>query len=69
MPCRPICRPAFEDLTLCVGEGFAGPPFSEVAHIDLLLGWKDGPVGQATGTGHGTSHGPGTSWSSSTSGR
>ena len=35
------------DLTLCVGEGFAGPPFSEVAHIDLLLGWKDGPVGRA----------------------
>jgi 4-hydroxy-tetrahydrodipicolinate synthase len=36
-----------EDLTLCVGEGFAGPPFSEVAHIDLLLGWKTGPVGKA----------------------
>jgi 4-hydroxy-tetrahydrodipicolinate synthase len=35
------------DLTLCVGEGFAGPPFSEVAHIDLLLGRKDGPVGTA----------------------
>jgi formaldehyde-activating enzyme len=39
--------PHFEDLALCVGEGFAGPPFSEVAHIDLLLGWKDGPVGRA----------------------
>lgn len=39
--------PQLEDLTLCVGEGFAGPPFSEVAHIDLLLGWKDGPVGRA----------------------
>jgi 4-hydroxy-tetrahydrodipicolinate synthase len=37
----------FQDLTLCVGEGFAGPPFSEVAHIDLLLGKKDGPVGRA----------------------
>jgi len=36
-----------ENLTLCVGEGFAGPPFSEIAHIDLLLGWKDGPVGKA----------------------
>jgi 4-hydroxy-tetrahydrodipicolinate synthase len=35
------------DLTLCVGEGFAGPPLSEVAHIDLLLGRKDGPVGRA----------------------
>jgi formaldehyde-activating enzyme len=30
-----------------VGEGFAGPPFSEVAHIDLLLGLQDGPVGRA----------------------
>jgi 4-hydroxy-tetrahydrodipicolinate synthase len=39
--------PRFEDLTLCVGEGFAGPPFSEIAHIDLLLGKKDGPVGRA----------------------
>jgi 4-hydroxy-tetrahydrodipicolinate synthase len=36
-----------EDLTLCVGEGFAGPPLSEVAHIDLLLGEKEGPVGKA----------------------
>ena len=33
--------PAIGDLTLCVGEGFAGPPFSEIAHIDLLLGLKD----------------------------
>ncbi len=39
--------PHFEALTLCVGEGFAGPPFSEIAHIDLLLGTKDGPVGKA----------------------
>jgi 4-hydroxy-tetrahydrodipicolinate synthase len=39
--------PHLEDLTLCVGEGFAGPPFSEIAHIDLLLGWKEGPVGRA----------------------
>jgi 4-hydroxy-tetrahydrodipicolinate synthase len=40
----PAC---LEDLTLCVGEGFAGPPLSEIAHIDLLLGKKDGPVGKA----------------------
>ncbi len=39
--------PELQELTLCVGEGFAGPPFSEVAHIDLLLGRKDGPVGRA----------------------
>ena len=35
------------NLTLRVGEGFSGPPFSEIAHIDLLLGRLDGPVGQA----------------------
>ncbi len=39
--------PELQELTLCVGEGFAGPPSSEVAHIDLLLGRKDGPVGRA----------------------
>jgi 4-hydroxy-tetrahydrodipicolinate synthase len=33
--------------TLKVGEGFAGPPFEELAHVDLLMGLKDGPVGQA----------------------
>ena len=33
--------------TLKVGEGFAGPPFEELAHVDLLLGVKDGPVGRA----------------------
>jgi 4-hydroxy-tetrahydrodipicolinate synthase len=30
-----------------VGEGFAGPPFQELAHVDLLIGRKDGPVGRA----------------------
>ncbi|UCC62970.1 MAG: formaldehyde-activating enzyme [Anaerolineae bacterium] len=39
--------PTIGDLTLRVGEGFAGPPFQEIAHIDLLLGLKDGPVGRA----------------------
>ncbi len=39
--------PQLQDLTLCVGEGFAGPPFSEVAHVDLLLGRREGPVGRA----------------------
>jgi 4-hydroxy-tetrahydrodipicolinate synthase len=33
--------------TLKVGEGFAGPPFQELAHVDLLMGLKDGPVGRA----------------------
>lgn len=35
------------DWTMKVGEGFAGPPFQELAHIDLLIGLKDGPVGRA----------------------
>jgi 4-hydroxy-tetrahydrodipicolinate synthase len=32
---------------LKVGEGFAGPPFHELAHVDLLIGLADGPVGRA----------------------
>ncbi len=32
---------------LRVGEGFAGPPFHEIAHVDLLIGRRDGPVGRA----------------------
>lgn len=45
---RPAAAPtAIEDMTLLVGEGFAGPPFYELAHVDLLLGRKDGPVGKA----------------------
>jgi len=36
-----------DGFTLKVGEGFAGPPFQELAHVDLLLGVKDGPVGRA----------------------
>jgi 4-hydroxy-tetrahydrodipicolinate synthase len=36
-----------EDFTLRVGEGFSGPPFFEIAHIDLLLGVREGPVGRA----------------------
>ena len=32
---------------LKVGEGFAGPPFQELAHVDLLLGLREGPVGRA----------------------
>jgi len=35
------------DFTMKVGEGFAGPPIYEIAHIDLLIGVKDGPVGMA----------------------
>jgi 4-hydroxy-tetrahydrodipicolinate synthase len=34
------------DLTLRTGEALSGPPFFEIAHIDLLLGLRDGPVGR-----------------------
>ncbi len=36
-----------DGFTMKVGEGFAGPPFQELAHVDLLIGLKDGPVGRA----------------------
>ncbi len=36
-----------EDFTLRIGEGFCGPPFFELAHVDLLLGVQEGPVGRA----------------------
>ncbi len=35
------------DFTMLVGEGYAGPPDFEIAHVDLLVGLKDGPVGAA----------------------
>ncbi|MGD8859574.1 MAG: formaldehyde-activating enzyme [Myxococcales bacterium] len=43
-------RPAAErdeDLVLRAGEGLAGPPSFELAHIDLLIGLRQGPVGRA----------------------
>jgi len=46
-PVCPKTPPDFGDLSFRNGEAFSGPPSSEVAHIDLLLGWKDGPVGTA----------------------
>lgn len=36
-----------KNFTIKVGEGFAGPPMTEVAHIDLLIGKKGGPVSSA----------------------
>jgi 4-hydroxy-tetrahydrodipicolinate synthase len=38
---------AVDGFAMKVGEGFAGPPFQELAHVDLLVGLKDGPVGRA----------------------
>lgn len=47
LPATPSTPVEIGDFTLKVGEGFAGPPLQEVAHIDLLIGRKDGPVGRA----------------------
>lgn len=35
------------DFTLKTGEAFSGPPVSEVAHIDLIMGLRKGPVEKA----------------------
>ncbi len=56
----PTTPAVIEDLTMRVGEGFAGPPFQELAHVDLLLGLRDGPVGRAVEralAGHGPERG------------
>ena len=42
--------PVIADFDLRVGEGFAGPPFFELAHVDLLLGQRGGPVSKAIDT-------------------
>jgi 4-hydroxy-tetrahydrodipicolinate synthase len=46
-PKVPYTPKSITDFTMKVGEGFAGPPVFEVAHIDLLIGIKEGPVGMA----------------------
>ncbi|MEE9151108.1 MAG: 4-hydroxy-tetrahydrodipicolinate synthase [Thermoplasmata archaeon] len=46
-PAVPFTPERITDFTMKVGEGFAGPPIFEIAHIDLLIGVKDGPVGYA----------------------
>lgn len=43
----PATPDVVSDFTLRVGEGFAGPPMQELAHVDLLIGMVDGPVGRA----------------------
>jgi 4-hydroxy-tetrahydrodipicolinate synthase len=43
-PATPITPLKIQNFTMKVGEGFAGPPIFEVAHIDLLIGKVGGPV-------------------------
>jgi 4-hydroxy-tetrahydrodipicolinate synthase len=47
VPAVPYTPEHVEGFALRVGEGFAGPPFFELAHIDLLLGERRGPVDKA----------------------
>lgn len=46
-PAVPYTPSKITEFSMKVGEGFAGPPAFEIAHIDLLIGVKDGPVGMA----------------------
>jgi 4-hydroxy-tetrahydrodipicolinate synthase len=46
----------FGGFALRIGEGFAGPPFFELAHIDLLLGEHGGPVDKAITQAVGAPH-------------
>lgn len=46
-PAVPYTPEQISDFTMKVGEGFCGPPIYELAHIDLLIGLKTGPVGEA----------------------
>ncbi len=46
-PAVPKTPEKIKNFTLKTGEAFSGPPLSEVAHIDLLMGVKNGPVDRA----------------------
>jgi len=48
--------PHINGFALKIGEGFAGPPFFELAHIDLLLGQRGGPVDKAIEQALGVPH-------------
>ncbi|MBC7232809.1 MAG: 4-hydroxy-tetrahydrodipicolinate synthase [Chloroflexi bacterium] len=47
VPATPQTPRRVSGFALKIGEGFAGPPFFELAHIDLLLGERGGPVDKA----------------------
>ncbi len=46
-PAVPETPERITGFTLKTGEGFSGPPQTEVAHIDLLIGLRRGPVADA----------------------
>jgi len=47
VPATPQTPRIIDGFAMKIGEGFAGPPFFELAHIDLLLGERSGPIGKA----------------------
>jgi len=47
VPATPQTPDVVENFALKVGEGYAGPPDHEVAHTDLLIGLRGGPVERA----------------------
>ena len=56
LPATPQTPPRIGGFSLKVGEGFAGPPFFELAHIDLLIGERGGPVDKAISHAIGVPH-------------
>ncbi len=56
LPATPQTPDQIKGFALRMGEGFAGPPFFELAHIDLLLGERGGPVDRAIEKALGVSH-------------
>ncbi len=47
VPATPQTPSRVKDFTMLIGEGYAGPPDFEIAHVDLLIGVHNGPVGNA----------------------
>jgi 4-hydroxy-tetrahydrodipicolinate synthase len=56
VPSIPTTRTRTGNFALKIGEGFAGPPFFEIAHVDLALGTRGGPVDKAIQQALGVAH-------------
>jgi 4-hydroxy-tetrahydrodipicolinate synthase len=56
LPATPQTPRQIKGFALKVGEGFAGPPFFELAHVDLLIGECGGPVDKAIQKALGVPH-------------
>jgi len=56
LPATPQTPTHIGEFVLKIGEGFAGPPFYELAHVDLLIGQRGGPVDKAIDKALGMTH-------------